>query len=98
MIYKYLESICFKNLSDDYIFIINKNLNDFKKYYKCDKYVNGWGIKYLKQDLNLCKLVIDDDECLSYINYKKPKLCLQVIKTFNGGFQYINKQYIEALL
>ncbi len=78
--------------------LANKNLNDFTKYYNNWKYNNGWGIKYLKQDLNLCKLVINDNKHLSYVNYKKTKLCLQIIKTYNEGFKYINKQYIQVLL
>lgn len=33
-----------------------------------------------------------------YINFRKPKLCLQVLKTCNYGYKYINKQCIFSLL
>lgn len=38
------------------------------------------------------------NKSLEYINYKKLKLCIQIIKTFDSGYKYINKQNINILL
>lgn len=123
-VYNYLKSINFIKLDKNYNFLINRNKIRLRKLLNSQNYVNYlWGIKYIKQDLFMCKLVMKKvkkiagtiyhstffsytyrveifsyDIIYSYFNYKKQKLCLQLVKTFNNGYKYINKQNIIMLL
>lgn len=98
-----LKSINYFNLNKNYNFIITKNVNDFIKYLNNNKY-NCWGIKYIKQNFKLYKLLVlvygvNIKLFAKYLNYRKSKLCLQVLKVYvKKNYKYINKQYISNLL
>jgi hypothetical protein len=71
--------------------ITRKTKNEYDSYY-------SWGIKYVKQNKELClKAIVLNKYFLNCVNTNDKKLVLHVYKKYPNILKYINKQNIEIL-
>lgn len=119
-VYNYLKSINFEGLPDNYKFIIYKSHDQIDKIFYLDLKSSDdgdleyyfWPIKYIRQNINILKNVINKNIktaeisydnlflnlILKNVNYKNERLRLQIIKTIGFCYKHINKQFIDNLL